>query len=396
MLTPLTSGRRDAGSPCPPPRDAAGRSGPVSPPPGSGSRLAAPQGLEARPAHGAALPRRRGPDFDEALAAQRKPHLLSYLRRLERQMAERATRPVTGDTNEDMYHLDDLLEALNAADPSLQLRRYAFEFDRRCTGLAQSGLVSQLLQGMRNQAQWNAIFDRDGKHRSAVSIRCADHAASFVVVDSLAADSITEKTHTDIWQRVLGQLQWFLDRKRNFAEPCVQLRAHVVFTHAQKSSEGCTIFALSAARKMASATAIADLHRQALAPRPPASAAEPEVKFLSASVLPPAFMKHATSASVLRDYLEKRRQEPGASDSSLGAVNRRGETLLERHAAHAVTRPKGPAAEPTWMTPILQCLGLDTGPDTVTYSDSYAHKRIEFVRLALAHFAPPAPGPAPR
>ncbi|MFD2300009.1 YopJ family acetyltransferase [Paracidovorax citrulli] len=396
MLTPLHSTRRDTGLPCPPPQNAAEGGREASRSPGSSSRLASPQGLEARPVHGAAPTRRRGPDFDEELAAQRKPHLLSYLRLLESRMADRTERPVTGDTNEDMYHLDDLMQALNTADPSLQLRRYAFEFDQRCTGLAQSGLVSHLLQGMQNQAQWNAIFDRDGKHRSAASIRCAEHAASFVVVDSLAADSITEKAHTDIWQRVLGQLQWFLERKRNFAEPHVQLRAHVVFTHAQKSSEGCTIFALSAARKMASATAIADLHQQALAPRPSDSWAEPEVKFLAASVLPPAFMKHATSASVLRDYLEKRRQGPVALEPGHGAVNKRGETLLERHAAYAVTRPKAPAPEPTWMTPILQCLGLDTGPNMVTYSDSYAHKRIEFVRLALAHFAPPVTGSSPQ
>ncbi|CAM3711419.1 YopJ serine/threonine acetyltransferase [Paracidovorax anthurii] len=387
MLTPLISTPRKAGSlastqpgPATASTHAASRS--ASPP-------ASPDGLAPRPQRALAPVQPKGPDFDETLAAQRKPHLLAYLRQMERELENQLERPMASDTNSDMHHLDDIMEALNATTPSLNLCKYAFEFNQQLEGLKKTGLVTQLFEGMQTQGQWHAIFDRDGKHRSAMSVQCAKDSASLVIVDSLPADSITEEVHTGTWTRVLEELQWFLDRKRNFVEPRTQLRAHIVFTHAQKSDEGCTIFALSAAKKMASSTAIADLHRQALASAANADGTEPAVKMLASSVLPPAFMKHATSARTLREYLEKRRQEPNAAAADQGAVNKRGETLLERHAAHEVTRQKRPPEESTWFTPILKCLGMDTGPKTSTYSASYLHKRIEFVRTALAHFAPP-------
>lgn len=88
-----------------------------------------------------------------------------------------------------------------------------------------------------------------------------------------------------------------------------------------------------------------------------------------ARLLPPSLYKHATSKRVLNDYLvERARSSLSEWDRQDGRVNKKGQTLLERYAAHEIQR-----LDRTVDYPLLR-----------TYSNSYEAKRIGLIRAALA------------
>jgi len=91
----------------------------------------------------------------------------------------------------------------------------------------------------------------------------------------------------------------------------------------------------------------------------------------AADAFGPAYMKHAQSRAAVLAYLARRPEEGGAP------VNRKGQTLLERHDAHRVAR---------WPQ---QSGGRQSGP--MLQSASIELKRIAFLDKAIRHAAGCAP-----
>lgn len=178
---------------------------------------------------------------------------------------------------------------------------------------------------------------------------------------------------------------------------------------AQKSLRSCRIFALSMALKCAADASLAHLHARQLRGEPlsfatvevdaelllpaeysgeagslsdgspaasadsPAAPVTPQPVGLlahyvktAADVLGPAYMKHAQSRTAVQSYLDGlpygARHQP---------VNRKGQTLLERHDAHRVARWPSAARKPG---PLLQSASIEL-------------KRIAFLDKAIRHAA---------
>ncbi len=66
----------------------------------------------------------------------------------------------------------------------------------------------------------------------------------------------------------------------------------------------------------------------------------------AAQLLPPSLYKHATSKRVLNDYWVKRMSSSLKGEGPDSKVNKKGQTLLERHAANEIQRPCVPIAIP--------------------------------------------------
>lgn len=105
---------------------------------------------------------------------------------------------------------------------------------------------------------------------------------------------------------------------------------------------------------------------------------------MPAHLLPPAFFKHANSGRDIRDYLVARSGAAQAAAQPLGPrqvidpiVNKKGQSLLQRHASHLVERP------------------ASMGDKMIRFSNSYEAKRIELVRIALAQLAAAKEGGKP-
>ncbi len=172
----------------------------------------------------------------------------------------------------------------------------------------------------------------------------------------------------------------------------------------QTSDAGCRIFALSAASKFAQAgERLNALHRQALESpgKPPRTALgrtalplaqEGAVQVLEGRhFLPAEFFKHAQRQSSLDGW--KQAQSPGQADA---AVNRRGESLPDRHHAHRQERYKMPFLLQAAMAPESDDEAEPVSPRTMSdmleVSDSIERKRIAFIGRAIAylHTAPPS------
>ncbi|GKS97508.1 YopJ family acetyltransferase [Acidovorax sp. SUPP2825] len=173
----------------------------------------------------------------------------------------------------------------------------------------------------------------------------------------------------------------------------------------QTSDSGCRIFALSAASKFAQAgERLNALHRQALESpgQPPRTAlgrtAQPLAQDGAVQVLegrhflPAEFFKHAQKQSSLDGW--KQAQAPGQADA---AVNRRGESLPDRHHAHRQERYKMPFLLQATMAPDsdddeAEPVSPRTMSDMLEVSDSIERKRIAFIGRAIAylHTASPA------
>jgi hypothetical protein len=290
-----------------------------------------------------------GPDYDRALALEHHPELTAYLDELEQ--AYRQNRdPIVFDHP----YLDDILRGLNAADPALAAQRCEFSPKWDESGMAHSALVRRLQEDIGTGRTARLLLDSEG-HRAALSIRCVEGSndVSIALVDSFSPELMQQSTAT--WGHALGTIAGLVQAVLAPGAPAVRVHLMMVGASTQKTLSGCSIFALSALKKMASEGFVDRLHEetlQGMAGEGPAIG----VQLMNAKELPASFMKHATSGTVIDAYLgESALADPAA------AVNHRGETLRERHDKHVITR------------------GL------FTYSNSFEVKRIEFVRTALHH-----------
>lgn len=311
----------------------------------------------------------RGPEFDRIIAAQRYPALTTYLAELESAFRENRT-PVV----KDLELMPDIIAGLNKADSRLRLDSDLVMQFEPLSVVEDYRLVKQLERGLVKGGDWRMVIDdQDIDHRYALGVHCdpAARSASLILVDSLAEASETIK-RAEAWRDILDRIGKVLS-ERLPGDPPVRLHLAVSSTTTQRTPEGCCIFALSAARKLAAEPSIADLHRAALA-RLRHSEAATVVSPLPSTRLPASFLKHSTSGNDLLDNLFRRdesnhaRRQDGVFNP---VVNRQNQTLLERWTSNLTSREDEKAGKHRW------------------YSNSYEAKRIELVRTALAHLIRP-------
>jgi hypothetical protein len=238
--------------------------------------------------------------------------------------------------------------------------------------VCRSSLVDRLSAGLGKGGAWCTVLDEAGGHRTALGIQCSStsHDASLVLVDSLDIDA-DDEFEQERWLGITQALEKALQAKVGGTAP-VRLLLTLAGSEAQRSGEGCEIFAISAARKLASEPAIAHLHGKAL-DSIRGGTGSPGFEALRSQELPPAFFKHANSGRDIRDYLVARSRAAQTAADPQGPrlvidpiVNKKGQSLRERHESHLVERP------------------ASVGNKTIRYSNSYEAKRIELVRVALA------------
>jgi hypothetical protein len=242
------------------------------------------------------------------------------------------------------------------------------------------------MEALGRDVSWPAVVDIDD-HRIALSVRCtrSNNDVSMLLVNSSALeDRDSRKWVRDTWNDVLWPLTEFLNARRKPSQPPVRIRMEFTGSKAHQGLEGCTIFALSAAKKLASDPEIGRVHARMLAELEDGGRSVTVRWADPHSVLPPSFYKHATSRKVITDYLAARTElrEAGASSSHSveepltdpnGPVNKRGQGLLERFDSHVVQR---------WD---------ERNAQYRRFSNSYESKRIELIATALAHLTPPRP-----
>jgi hypothetical protein len=366
-------GDMEAGPGAAAPRNAALPSSPL--PDLNASQLGSPGGAE----------RLQPPEatFDREVASRHYPKLTAYLERLEKAYLSDDIPHV--DDIKDIDHLGDMIAGLNAADPALKLEYYkAREGDDEQFSFRDSPLADRLAAELGKGTAWRGILDIDD-HRTALSIKCSSSSndVSMVLVNSVGFDLPDIEQVRGQWRTALEELRTTLQQKLSPSARPVRLDMVFTGSDVQKPREGCCIFALSAAKKMASDPAIEGLHRSTLQDLA-SGTLRPSVASVSADVLlPPSFFKHTTSRSVVGRYLETRRLDhalavrrgagdgPGATPDPFGSpdapVNKKGQSLQQRFEGHLVNRAD-----------------RDRGVNR-TYSNSYEAKRIEIIKTALAH-----------
>jgi hypothetical protein len=312
--------------------------------------------------------------LDRSLAAKHYPAMAHYLEALEAAYAANKPAPIR-----DKEFLPDLIAGLNAADPRRKLdycRLAALDAESVCA----SNLVDRLSEGLSRGSAWCTLLDEAGGHRTALGIRCSSTSrdASLLLVDSLAIDA-DDPFEKQRWLGITQGLEKALQAKLGGDAP-VRLRLTVAGSDAQRSAEGCAVFAISAARKLASDPAIARLHGRIL-DLIRGGTGSPGYGVMPPHLLPPAFFKHANSGRDIRDYLVARAgaaQPPGPPRRVIDPiVNKKGQSLLQRHASHLVERQ------------------ASSGEKMNRFSNSYEAKRIELVRIALAQLAAAKEGGKP-
>lgn len=326
------------------------------------------------------------PALNLDVARKHYPALTKYLEKLEAAYKTSTSLwPV-----EDVDHLPDIIAGLNAADPELRLHFEVIlaedhpDFTLECTparirdsALAKHIEAELLLKpGQRSTRGWRALIDDGGRHRVAMDVQCSKSSndVSIIVIDSL---NIFNK-----WDVILNVISSSVQSKIDPSVPPVRLHLAFFDTQTQRTDEGCDIFALSAAKKMAADPTIRALHDRLLEDLA-SDRIKPGGNILTAArQLPPSLFKHATSRRVLENYLDMQRhqrddvtewawhgfmqQERLIVDPD-GMVNKQGQTLLQRYDLHETER-----ADP--LTGMRR-----------KYSTSYEDKRIKLIRTALAH-----------
>ncbi|HEY9106123.1 MAG TPA: YopJ family acetyltransferase [Roseateles sp.] len=319
------------------------------------------------------------PAFRPAVAARHFPELAGYLQELEQALHEGRT-PDTADA----LHMPELVEGLNLADRSLKLESHLFVLGEPAPVMLQSSLAQRLRDSLGSGQAWRGVIS-DGDHGAAISLRfsTSSNDVSMLLVDSLAWSQRDVDQKRRAWQAVLATLTPALqDRAGPQAAP-VRLHLGMFATDVQRTPEGCHIFALSAAKKLASDPAVAALHERALQGIA-TGRIRPGVNHLNADrLLPPSLFKHATSGRVVERYVDacdagrsaaEARRQAGFTGwqrdwpDGQAPVNKQGQNLQQRHAAHSITREsrKAPGR-------------------LISYSNSYEAKRIELIREALTH-----------
>lgn len=320
-----------------------------------------------------------GPSFRPDVAAEHHPELRAYLEDLEQALDEGRT-PDTADA----LFLPELVEGLNAAHPGLQLERHLFVLGAPASELLASSLAQRLQNSLGSGQAWRGVLT-DGDHASAISLRFSAHThdVSLLLVDSLGWTPNDVQRKRQAWQDTLHTLTEALQARA--ADPNKPMRLHLgmIGSEVQKSPEGCHIFALSAAKKMADDPTIQVLQERVLFGLLTGRIAAGVNHLDAQRNLPPSMFKHATSKAVLQRYIQASGERRRAAQAkrhagftgwqrlrpdALAPVNKKGQSLLERHAALLVTRQdrKQPGRQ-------------------LTYSNSYELKRIDIVRQALVH-----------
>jgi len=229
-------------------------------------------------------------------------------------------------------------------------------------------------------------------HVVAADLQRHADAVSIVITDPLRFD---EKNQARYTSEVLPALARLLPEGGTVA---------LFMLDIQTSESGCRMFSLSAASKFAQAGERLDaLHRQALESpgQPPRTAlgrtAQPLAQHGAVQVLegrhflPAEFFKHAQKQSSLDGW--KQAQPRGQAEA---AVNRRGDSLPDRHHAHRQERYKMPFLLQATMAPDsdddeAEPVSPRTVSDMLEVSDSIERKRLAFIDRAIAYLHTAAP-----
>lgn len=237
----------------------------VSPPPCAAPVSAATTTPQPRMDRGTSSPSVPKPELRMDLARKQYPALTGYLERLEAAYRSNTTL----DPIEDIDHLAAIIKGLNIADPMLNLH-----FDKICAEDTPENIreyvLAQKLEAelrleprQRSSNGWREIID-DGGHGVAIDVRCSQSSndVSIFLIESLAEDSKSLKgLRGKTWNRVLKTITSDIQAKLGPSTPPIRLRMTFFATNTRKSADGGSIFALSAAKKMASDPHIHGLQR---------------------------------------------------------------------------------------------------------------------------------------
>jgi hypothetical protein len=340
---------------------------------GPSSSSAAQPTFRLLPAHrfkAPAPPRPKLP-FDRERALHFFPELTRYLDEVEFAYLMNET----ADTH-DIDFLPELIEGLNAADPALKLETHVWMPEER-NWAPHSSLTYSIEQRLGSNAAWRAVIE-DDDHRLAMSVRQRGCDVSILMVDSLGYDKEDYVKFSKATVNALASMTASLEQRVGPQAGPVRIHLAVAYADTQKTLEGCAIFALSAARKMASEPLVRMLHERLLDGLNDRKIRPGLTRIDAASHLPPGFFKHTTSRSVVRDFLDVKRTrfQKAMSSEPVGwamppvdpdaPVNKKGQRLDQRYAEHFIERP-------------------DAEGIVRTFSNSYEMKRILLIREALTH-----------
>jgi hypothetical protein len=153
------------------------------------------------------------------------------------------------------------------------------------------------------------------------------------------------------WQKSLHTLTAALQART--ADPNNPVRIHLGMTGSdvQKSAEGCHIFALSAAKKMADEPSIQTLHERVLLGLHTGRIAAGVNHLDAQRNLPPSMFKHATSKTVLQRYIQASDERRLAAQAKKTTASPVGSACAPMHRPRSTKRanPWWNAMPPTWL-----------------------------------------------
>lgn len=257
---------------------------------------------------------------------------------------------------QDVDFIEELVASENDANPQLKLGHHKLCIGDNFEAARDSGLVERIINGIEEGRDWRAVLDT-GNHRLAMSARHDEdnpRNISVFIVNSLKILWFNVRG----WQKSFDQVAKAVNERLGPDEKPVKIVASLAGTEVQKTPEGCSIFALSAAKKMEDNPAVEAIHREALnaLKKDGESAGGRTVNALRH--LDPSFFKHATSPNVVNAYLRAQPDEVASRP-----VNREEQTLQKRQEAHMINRKVGDSLR--------------------RYSNSYEGKRLSFFTRAV-------------
>lgn len=229
----------------------------------------------------------------------------------------------------DMEFLPLLIKSENRLDPGLNLRLLSSPASRMDAGeLMLNGVSAAVSRG--NTAPWQAVLDDRG-HCLAISVRHASDEpgeVSIVMIDSqndtLGHAWVEEKESAKMTTRLI-------DHNARLGQARLRIHLSRLYTQAQRAV-GCHIFALSAAKKAATSTAVAQLHEAGIERLKTTKDVHHSTHANAFSVLEAHFFKHATSRKTIERFLS---DNPKLTDAP---VNKRNDTLAGRYDRHLSQR----------------------------------------------------------
>lgn len=266
----------------------------------------------------------------------------------------------------DGKHLDLLVAAENARNPSLHLSHHSIDIaavrsNPAAARHAVAGLGDALVKGMQSGQDWRAVLQIDDHHVAVEGRHHPKHPSrvSLAVVDSLGSD--VKNTE---WLQIAQALCDHANRARLAAgqAPNTQVWINTVNTAMLRtaSASGSDIFALAAARKMPADGSLVALHKRVLDAQAHKPAPTAVRVIDNHSVGDARLLKLTTSPLVMDDLLAAR---PALQQAP---VNQKGQTLADYQAAHLGTRTPG--------------FGVNQ-----TYNTAYEDKRLRMYERTIAH-----------